>query len=98
MVAVELKFAEERRLLQAELQQALVVRATNTAGAAVADLTAAKAALQAQFDQATAALQARYSAGVNAAEGQFRDAEAHSSAEHCEELQRVISSQRLAFR
>ena len=75
-----------------------MVRAASVAGAAEATLDAERAALQAQLDQTTAALQVSYQTGVDAAEARFRQAEARSSAAHCEDLRLVVAPQRFAFR
>ena len=85
-------------MLEALLEQALVVRTTSLMEIARSDLVAEQAAMQTHLDQVTSLSRFHLEAGLADAELALQRAEGLMASEYSDELARLVSTQRRVFR
>ena len=90
--------AENQKMLEVKLEQALVACLTSLTDIATSNLVAERAAMQMRLDQVTSVSRLRLEAGLAAGEQALKRAETTIAAEHREELMQVVAAQCRAFR
>ena len=95
---IKTEYENKEKLLEFCFEQALTERMTSLADRTAYDLATEQAAFQRRLDRVSAASRLEPEAGLASAELVLRNAEKVIASEHHEELQRVVATQRGAFR